>query len=754
MAENNKIYITEVPHMGVISEIPLDWLVGHMRRYEDMPDEFVTAKVPGAAQVDWAAAKGTPDWNRDVNFNEYRWMEDVYWVYTADIPAMEIGSGRKLLFQCGGVDYKYDVLLNNDVIYSYEGMFKPFELDVGEAAAGGATLKIRIHPIPKYAGGEPDTRQEASYSCKPAVSYGWDWHPRLVPSGIWGCAALRVVQAERITSAEVSYELNEELTRACITVNVDYDSVIPADESGTNAYMPRFKLYSPAGDLALETTDIDSPLELDGVKLWWCNGYGEPSIYKWELFLEKNGRVIDKTSGKVGFRKVELNINPGAWAEPADFPKTRSRVPITLTLNNIPIFAKGSNWVNPEIFPGNMDETTYRKPLEYARDANMNLLRVWGGGIVNKESFFEFCDEFGLMIWQEFPLACNKYPDDPQYLNTLESEARAIIQRLRGHACHVIWCGGNELFNNWSLMTDQSLPLRLLNKLCYELDRGKPYINTSPLFGMAHGCYLFVYPDGREVYEAMAGSHFTAYTEFGIPSISNMQTCLAATDEANLFPLARNEITVAHHAFDAWDGGDDTWSCISTLEKYFGKPDSLEQLIKQSQWLQCEGYKCIFEEARRQKPYCSMALNWCYNEPWPTIANNSLLNYPADPKPAYYAVAQSCRNRLVSARIPKFTWRPGEEFYADLWLLNDGVKPIPVGAALVYLEYCDKRQFLLRWDYPETPPNKNLAGPTVRYMLPPALDAEPGCRFVELTLVVSAREMSSEYKLILYPGNE
>ena len=124
------------------------------------------------------------------------------------------------------------------------------------------------------------------------------------------------------------------------------------------------------------------------------------------------------------------------------------------------------------------------------RDAHMNILRIWGGGFVNKESFFELCDELGIMVWQEFPLACNEYPDEEHYLSVLKKEATSIVRRLRTHPCAILYCGGNELFNNWSLMTDQHHALRLLNAVCYEEDRCTPFIATSPLNGMGHGSYL------------------------------------------------------------------------------------------------------------------------------------------------------------------------------------------------------------------------------------------------------------------------
>ena len=725
--------------------LPLKWFTGHTDRIDGTPDEYVAATVPGAVQIDWARAKKMPDWNRDLNFKEYGWMEDCFWVYKTEIPATPLAADELLLFRCKGIDYKYDIFLDGELIYAYEGMFRPFELDVGRAAASGGVLTIVIYPIPKAPNGTPGTRQEASECCKPAVSYGWDWHPRLVPSGIWDDAELRVVNKIRIRSAEVRYTLNGDLSAAAVTVGASVCGCADATDCGLTY---RFKLFDPDGGLALETTDIESPFTLANPRLWWCNGYGAPNLYAWELSLEKDGAVIDRTGGKTGFRKISLEMNPGTWEEIEAFPKTRSRAPITITLNNTPVFAKGSNWVNPEMFPGAMCDATYRPLLEYARDANMNIFRVWGGGIVNKESFFDMCDAFGLMVWQEFPLACNKYPDTERYLSVLESEATAIIERLRPHASLAIWCGGNELFNDWSGMTDQSLPLRLLNKLCYEHDKGRPYLPTSPVTGMAHGCYLFVYPDGREVYKAMGEAHFTAYTEFGIPSISNLETCLDATARDKLFPFEFNPVTEAHHAYNAWDQPD-TWCSLETIRRYFGEPASLEQLIDWSQWMQCEGYKCIFEEARKQKPYCSMAINWCYNEPWPTIANNSLLNYPARLKPAYFAVSQSCRNQLASARIPRFSWKPGDDFTAELWLLNDGASAIAAGAANVYLEYGGVKRFVLRWDYEEAPANVNLAGPVIRHRLAAAANGADGCKYSELTLVIEAGNLSSAYKLII-----
>lgn len=736
----------------MMTDIALNWTVGHTGQPEIQPDRWVAATVPGAANLDWAVAENWPDWRHGTNYQLFHWTEDRFWIYRAEIPAVDLRPDQRLWLVSQGVDYHCDILVNGHLRYSHEGMFSSFELDL--SGDMGSELQIRVHPAPKDPTGLAGTRQEAQQSCKPAVSYGWDWHPRLIPLGIWDETGLKIRSVNRIRQAELTYELNERLDQAllCFAAAIDGEGELS------------IALYDPAGHEILKTDRQGEIGCVDQPKLWWCNGYGDANLYRWEARLVHKQVLCDVKSGRIGFRTLTLEMNEGTWNEPVGFPKSRSHVPITVTLNNVPVFCKGSNWVNPEVFPGTIRKETYQPLLQLAKDAHMNLLRVWGGGIVNKDSFFDLCDEMGLMVWQEFPLACNQYRGTKSYLAVLEQEARAVIRRLRGRASLALWCGGNELFNSWSKMTDQSAALRLLNKVCYELDPQRPFLATSPLMGMAHGCYLFRYPDGREVYQAMAEAHYTAYTEFGVPSLSNLDCCLKISEKDNLFPLLENELTISHHAFRSW-GDTDTWSCQSLIEDYFGRPDRLEQLIEWSQWLQSEGYKAIYEEARRQKPYCSMALNWCYNEPWPTLANNSLINYPASPKPAYDAVSASCRGQLISARITKFTWRPGELFEADLWLLNDGCQPSEAGEVTAWLEFGGKRHFVLNWSYAAGLPNINLAGPTLRYRLPEFNHEEDRQKLTplntdavqlkgrvpsELKLVLDCGRLSSEYRLIFY----
>ena len=697
---------------------PLVWRVGFTADANTAPQEFVPARVPGAVQLDWAQAKGWPDHNVADNWRDYLWMEDVYWLYQAPLEFPALKGGERLVFACGGVDYRFQVRLCGTTIHDQEGMFTPFEVDLTGRAAPGDLLEVLVFPAPKSRP-EPANRVQANQSCKPAVSYGWDFHPRLVPLGIWEEAWLDIRAERHLASAELFYELSADLCQV--------DVRLVAACTGSAGGVLRWRLLDADGACVLEqqTPVVSDRVEAAGVianpRLWWPNGQGESHLYRLEVELRSPaGASVGRRATRVGFRRVRLVMHPGAWDHPPinQFPKSRSHPPITLEINGREIFCKGSNWVAPDIFPGQLTAVTYRSLLTLAKDAHMNLLRCWGGAIVQKEAFFELCDEMGLMVWQEFPLACNRYESTPAYLRVLDQESRSIIRRLRPHASVVIWCGGNELFNVWSGMTDQDLALRLLNRNCFDLDPQRPFLMTSPLDGMGHGHYVFRSAEGDEVFQLFARAGNTAYTEFGCGGPASVETLRRIIPAADFFPPKPGTAWETHHAVKAW--APNSHLLLDVIEDYFGPAGSLEQLVERGQLLQGEGLKCLFEEARRQKPRAAMALNWCFNEPWPCAANLSILSWPDEPKAAYAAVKAALRPVLASACIPKFRWREGESFSAELWLLSDGTLPVEPGRMEATLEIAGREIFLLGWDHPGTAANTNLAGPTLRCVLPAA----------------------------------
>lgn len=690
---------------------------------DGVPGESFKATVPGNIQLDYANANNFGDVNYDENCKKFKPLESYAWIYRTELK-VERNSTERVFFVTHGIEYKYDIILNSKKILHHIGMFSKVEYDITDLLADKNILEVYIYPHPKREDAMPDTRDEADQSCKPAVEYGWDWEPRLLVSGIWNDTYIETRKEDYITDCEVTYKLNDCLTSAEVYFDIDCNAET------------KNCIYAPDGTLVYSGTD--KTVRLDDIKLWWCNGQGEPDLYKWTV----KSNSCEK-SGFIGFKKVKLVMSEGAWDEPDKFPKSRSVPPFTIELNGRKIFAKGSNWVNPEVFTGTITKETYEKLIVKVKDANMNILRCWGGAIINKEPFFELCDKMGIMVWQEFPLACNNYVGSEEYLKVLESEATHIIKRIKNHACHVLWCGGNELFNGWSKMTEQSKALRLLDKLCYENDPDKPFIMTSPLMGVAHGPYTFYSKiNGKDVFEIFRESSNTAYTEFGVPAISDMENLKRAIPGDIINNPMPDSTWETHNGFGAFPGeGNDTWLCIDMVDSIFGKQKSIEDYIEKTNFLQREGLKFIFEEARRQKPRCSMAINWCFNEPWINVANESVLMYPARERDSYFAVKDALRPVLPSAALEHFRYSGVDWLNADLWLLNDS-NDVVSDTIDVYFECDGVKQHVITWNTGIVEVNTNKRGHKIQIKLP---DTDTQV----IKLILKSNHGDSEYCLLL-----
>lgn len=686
----------------------LCWQVGFCNTLEEAPQEMFPAEVPGAVQLDWARYKDLPPYWKDVNFKEYHWMEDKFWLYRAPL-SFQLEQGQRAWLCFEGIDYRYRISVDTQLLFEGEGMFSPVRLDVTRFAGKECQLEVCIYPAPKA--DDSDSRDQARESCKAAACYGWDWHPRLVSLGIWGETWLEIDACRAITALDASYRLSDDFSASRVEFALE------------STHDGRFRVLLLDGEQTAaqyEGTKASGALTLENPKLWYPQGYGAQPLYTLcAQAIDENGAVISEKRRRIGLRRSRLVMNEGAWREPSGMPKSRSDAPATLEINGQRIFAKGSNWVNAQIFPAQMTSEHYDTLLTLAADAHMNLLRVWGGGFVNKEAFFDLCDEKGIMIWQEFPLACNEYPDKDAYLAVLEREAHTIVRRLRTHPCLALWCGGNELFNSWSGMTEQHHALRLLDSICYQEDRFTPFIMTSPLNGMAHGHYINYDEDtGLETIELFNAAHNTAYTEFGCPGMSPadyIKTFMSQEDFDDFRP--ENEVWREHHAFEAWR--EKSWAREAEAEYYFGGYDNTDDLCRKTSFIQAMCYKSNFEEMRRQWPHCSMAMNWCFNEPWPTAANNSLISWPDSPKSAYYAVCEALRPQLASLRIPHHLWHSGETFTAEIWMLNDTPQVLEGGRVELY--YCCDGEDETYWggiDFDDIPPQSNLACGAAMFKIP------------------------------------
>ena len=715
------------------SSLELNWQVGWTADPSQPPTRFVPATVPGAVQLDWARAEGWPPYWQGENFRQYDWLADQFWIYRTTLPNRPLAADERLFLVSHGVDYECEVRVNGQPRHRQAGMHTPFEIDLTADAAKGGTLEVVIFPAPPGEA-QPLTEHRPRTDCKPPVAYGWDFQPRLIPLGIWDETKLEVRPAAYLRRAELFYTLAPDFSAAELRLE--------AEIAGHGRV--RWQLAEASGTVVVHA-DNSVTARLDRPNLWWPNGEGEPVLYRLQVeLLDDRGRVLDTHHSRVGFRQVRLVMLETGWNGGSP-PVTQAEPPTTFEINGRRIFAKGSNWAPPEIFPGTVTADTYRPLLQMAKAAHMNLLRCWGGGFVNKDSFFDLCDELGIMVWQEFTRACNQYADTPAYLTVLDQESRAIIRRLRPHPALVLWCGGNELFNGWSKNTEQDLHMRLVARNCFDLDPTRPYIHTSPIMGIGHGGYWFEQSawEDSNVFRLYAQSNRTAYCEFGVPATPSAASLRRFIPDAELFPPRRATSWQTHFGFAAWGGDPNSWLMPAILEKYFGPAKDLTDLVRQSQLLQSVGYQAIFEEARRQKPRAAMALNWCFNEPWPCAANNSLIAWPAEPKPALATVAASLRPVLASARIPRFDWEPGAPFSVELFLLNDaphGVDPLEF---VVTLQAGAHRSPLGHWACPGSAAGTNCPGPVLHGLVP----QRSGETFELVLDVVNQPELSSSYTL-------
>ncbi len=667
----------------MIMPIVNGWQVGFTKSADAAPEYLMPAQVPGSVQQDYARYHEWPPFTEGVNFRDYRWMEDVYWRYSAPMH-FDVQPNEAAYVVFKGIDYRYHIRVDGELLVEGEGMFSTVRLDVTKFAGRDVVMEVLLDPVPKT--GNSGDRDECRMSCKAVACYGWDWHPRLISTGIWDDVTLEVVDEHAILVLDAAYELSAgfDLAKVTASVSVNQDAFV------------RFALRDGKEVVAQCTKPSENGgctvmLEVEEPKLWYPHGYGEQHRYLLVAeTLDEHGRVLHAAERKIGLRRSKLVMNAGSWDEPSQFPKSRSDAPATFEINGRRMFVKGSNWVNAQVFPGDMNEENYRQLLTLVKDANMNILRIWGGGFINKESFFDLCDEMGVMIWEEFPLACTEYPDDDGYLAVLKQEGTAIVRKLRTHPCVVLWCGGNELFNNWSLMTDQHHALRLLDSICYNEDRFTPFIMTSPLNGMGHGHYVnYDEFENVEFLNIVSKSNCTAYTEFGSPGAADPEYIKQYISEEDYADCnITNEVWVEHHAFKAWGPG--RWLRKVEAEYYYGGYDGVDDLCRKTQVIQAMCYKSLFEEMRKQWPHCAMSLNWCFNEPWPCFANNSLITWPVQPRPAYYAVKEALRPTMASLRVDRNLRWAGDAFQAGVWMMNDSsIQPLESNEITVFYQLGD-----------------------------------------------------------------
>lgn len=408
-------------------------------------NSWLKAKIPGCQYTDLIANKLIPHpFNAD---NEIKLdsLSGKSWDYKCFFDVSDtILSNKNIFLKFEGLDTYCDIYLNGNYLSSSNNMFRIFEFPVKNHLKSDSNLLHLIFSSPilqdslnssKIPYLLPDTR---AFTRKAPYQYGWDWGPKLLTAGIW--KPVKIVAYDNFIINDVYFNqycieknfakvfLEIELTSECID-NIEI-------ELSTNNFYPfktnkKIKIRKGKNFLKL-------PFTIKKPKLWMPNGAGIPYLYDFNLTIKKRGKYIFKKNFEIGLRKIELIRENDSIGESFYFK-----------INNFPVFIKGANYVPMHSFPTEVTEVDYNTLIERVAEANMNMLRVWGGGIYENDIFYDLCNKKGILVWQDFMFACNMYPGDSSFLNNVEREAIDNLKRLRNNACIAIWCGNNEIDEGW-----------------------------------------------------------------------------------------------------------------------------------------------------------------------------------------------------------------------------------------------------------------------------------------------------------------
>jgi beta-mannosidase len=470
----------------------------------------------------------------------------------------------------------------------------------------------------------------------------------------------------------------------------------------TQGGLPVASVEDPITLRPRETTLVQS-LTIPRVQLWQPNGCGRPALYEARLtLLDDHENVLDRRTIEFGVRQVEAVPCDGA---PPD------SLPYSLVVNGRRVWIKGWNWTPADQLYAGVSPERYDRFLRLARDAHVNLLRVWGGGLLETEPFYRLCDRYGIMVWQEFPLSSsgidNEPASDPAYVDYIREQAEAMLPRRRSHPSLVLWCGGNELTSEGMQPLGSDHPALAELRASVETDDPQrlwlPTSPTGPRFMAdpehrgelhdAHGPWLWL---GLREHPAFYNRiDPLLHSEFGCEGPANPET-LRFIFSGDPPPPARTDAVWMHH-------GGGWWLRPEAVEGAFGPVSDAETFVRAGQQLQAMGLQYAVEANRRRKWRCAGTLPWQFNEPWPNAVCTSAVDYFGRPKPAYYAVKRAYRPFHVSAAFRTFAWAGEAQFQADVWLHNSGEERslLNVVAAVTDLEGRELYQENLAGEAPE-----------------------------------------------------
>lgn len=621
---------------------------------EDCESKIKTSiDIPCSVQYALFKSNQKPDYRIGLNEGEYYDLENKSWIFEKSFNLERVNFKNQILV-FHGVDTLADIFLNGIMLGKTENMFLNYTYDVtGIIKLGENLIEVKFYKILD----ELDRILEAEshmplsaamdlrrpYLRKMQCSWGWDWGPRILETGIWKEVELQLNNNGRIenTFIRLHNASNNE-----IRISGDIERV-------NNNHNVIVKIsFEDSQITEKEIIDVDNHFDeiinLNEIKLWYPNGYGDQCVYKVELILKSDEAVEDTKEYEVGFRTVKLIKENDGDGESFIF-----------SVNGIKIFAKGANWIPADAFLNRIKDEDYEFYIKQAKNMNMNMLRVWGGGIYEDSIFYKLCNQYGIMVWQDFMYGCAEYPDhidDFAVLATLEAQQE--IKRLRNYPCVVMYCGNNE--NNWLMQmyygrkddypfAGNKIYKDILPKLCSELDDTIPYWISSPYSesgdcnaqdsGDMHSWNVFCFWEDISNYEQIEGKFIS---EFGCQGSSNIKTVreFVTQEERKVF----SDTMFSHNK--ALEG---TERIAKYLYTEFGGFSDFEGFILLSQILQGEALKIGIEHFRSRKFRTAGTLYWQLNDNWPCMSF-SAIDYNKRFKGLYYYTKRFYDDILVAVK--------------------------------------------------------------------------------------------------------
>ncbi len=623
---------------------------------------WLPATVPGTVHTDLLN-------NKIINEPFYRdeetklqWVGQQTWNYrtTFDVGA-EIFQKENVILNFDGLDTYAEIKLNGQNILTCNNMFRIWQVDAKPfLKETGNILEITFLPSQQLDSLEaaqltyklPDNRV---FSRKAAYQSGWDWGPVFITSGIWRPVSIRAWDDLLIQNIYIS---TDSLLAGKAIMQLEANILSGKDGNAAfRFYVNDKKTVCTKISLVKGINNFTFPFEVENPELWWSNGLGEAHLYQAEVRINNNDGLAGIKTTSFGIRKIELVQEPDSIGRSFYFK-----------LNGQPVFMKGANYIPSESFTTRFTPEEYKALVLSAKAANMNMLRIWGGGIYENDVFYDLCDENGILVWQDFMFACNMYPGGEDFFENVKHEAEDNIVRLRNHPSLALWCGNNEVdeaWHNWGWQKQFGYSekdsseiwnnyLRVFHQIfpdaLQKLDPTRPYHPSSPANGWgrkesmetgdSHYWGVWWGEQPFEIYTQKVGRFMSEYGFQGMPSITSIKKYTLPDDRKIGTPVMQ-----VHQKHPR---GTELINLY--MERDFKIPAGFEDYIYVSQLLQAEGITTAIEAHRRNMPRCMGTLYWQLNDCWP-VTSWSSVDYYGNWKALHYFAKEAFSQTLVSPTL-------------------------------------------------------------------------------------------------------